>query len=632
MIRAFIFVLLAAFASTALAFDTDGDGLLDVLDVPEFGLRRQSYRSLGIEDLDGANLLNREEWLDFDGNFITGIESGDFAGLSNLGRLHLTNNQITSIESGDFDGLIHVEDLYLYGNEITSIESGDFDGIGWLETLGLSRNRITSIESGDFDGIDSLETLNVRSNQITNIESGAFDSLGRLSKLRLGDNRITNIESGGFRGLNNLETLDLDGNELTVIRSGDFGELNNLRALDLHGNQLASIESGCFHGLDGLETLDLDGNQLGTIGSGDLAGLSSLQGLFLRNNRVANIESGGFAGLGSLGTLDLGGNQITIIEKGDFAGLNELETLRLDNNPISMIEDEAFAGLDLNTLIVASVSALNLTGAEFERLYPCVDREGFCANPNTLVLDRVKIDRNSLEIIVSQMSSTASVSIVGLEEFDGGIFDSPSIVNLLRSPELRHVTVDTNLYLLHQDGFDAFDAVEGKTVDVVIQGLGERFECNFNNDTVCDGNDLDMLMSSGAIDQGVPVGASENDVFDFDGGGVIDRVDLLTWLGIAADKNGLAQPYEIGDANLDGRVDASDLNAVGVSWLTEGNVWTSGDFDGDGYVGIGDLNVLGIAWNSSVEVAETTAVPEPCFGLVYLLVILFGAAQRISTN
>ena len=121
----------------ALAADTDGDGLLDLLDVPGFDANARgqlNFADRGIEDLDGANLLTR------------------------AGELWLAGNQITSIESGDFTGLGNLTDLYLSGNQITSIESGDFTGLGSLTTLCLDDNQITSIESGDFTGLGSLTT------------------------------------------------------------------------------------------------------------------------------------------------------------------------------------------------------------------------------------------------------------------------------------------------------------------------------------------------------------------------------------------------------------------------------------------------------------------------------------------
>jgi hypothetical protein len=67
-----------------------------------------------------------------------------------------------------------------------------------------------------------------------------------------------------------------------------------------------------------------------------------------------------------------------------------------------------------------------------------------------------------------------------------------------------------------------------------------------------------------------------------------------------------------GDANLDGTVDPTDLNRVGLSWLSQVAAWSAGDFSADGVVDAADLNGLGIHWRQSVPLAASgNAVPEP---------------------
>jgi hypothetical protein len=57
-----------------------------------------------------------------------------------------------------------------------------------------------------------------------------------------------------------------------------------------------------------------------------------------------------------------------------------------------------------------------------------------------------------------------------------------------------------------------------------------------------------------------------------------------------------------GDANLDGKVDAMDLNQVGLNWrMTRCVTWEDGDFTGDGLVAAGDLNAIGVNWLHGVS-------------------------------
>src|SRR6056297_333875 len=81
--------------------DTDGDGLLDLIDVPGFNPNQSGaaqFTNRGIEDLDGANQLANLQTLHLWENQITSIEEGDFAGLENLRTLSLEGNQTASIE------------------------------------------------------------------------------------------------------------------------------------------------------------------------------------------------------------------------------------------------------------------------------------------------------------------------------------------------------------------------------------------------------------------------------------------------------------------------------------------------------------------------------------------------------
>ena len=73
-----------------------------------------------------------------------------------------------------------------------------------------------------------------------------------------------------------------------------------------------------------------------------------------------------------------------------------------------------------------------------------------------------------------------------------------------------------------------------------------------------------------------------------------------------------------GDANEDGRVDAADLNVVGLNWQMGGKSWAEGDFNEDGFVDAADLNVLGVNWQAT---AAAAAVPEPTcfFGIGWVL-------------
>jgi hypothetical protein len=67
-----------------------------------------------------------------------------------------------------------------------------------------------------------------------------------------------------------------------------------------------------------------------------------------------------------------------------------------------------------------------------------------------------------------------------------------------------------------------------------------------------------------------------------------------------------------GDANRDGSVNGTDLNAVLSNYNQTGMDWSHGDFNSDGTVDGADLNTVLSSYNQSLGVsAAATAVPEP---------------------
>ncbi len=86
-----------------------------------------------------------------------------------------------------------------------------------------------------------------------------------------------------------------------------------------------------------------------------------------------------------------------------------------------------------------------------------------------------------------------------------------------------------------------------------------------------------------------------------------------------------------GDANLDGKVNASDFDALASNYGKSGaNLWTKGDFNYDGLVNVVDFNLLASNYNAALSAPALSApaplgtlVPEPgTIGLVSLLGLL----------
>jgi hypothetical protein len=147
---------------------------------------------------------------------------------------------------------------------------------------------------------------------------------------------------------------------------------------------------------------------------------------------------------------------------------------------------------------------------------------------------------------------------------------------------------------------------------------------DFDVDGDVDGDDVDALVGeilSGAYDF----------FFDLTGDEAIDNADLSQWLNDAATANGFNAPYMRGDANLDGTINAADLNALGQNWRGQSNTWQSGDFNADGIVDSRDLNEIGQNWRSTIpSAASLESVPEPAASTLLFLGILATPLLRVS--
>lgn len=143
--------------------------------------------------------------------------------------------------------------------------------------------------------------------------------------------------------------------------------------------------------------------------------------------------------------------------------------------------------------------------------------------------------------------------------------------------------------------------------------------CDFDGNKLCELADIDALLDA--------LGTN-NAMFDLDGSGTVDDADIADWLVSAGNEN-IGRAYLGGDANLDGFINALDLNAVGVNWQsTTATSWIEGDFDGNGSVTAEDLNILGINWQ---QTAGAAAVPEPSgcvLGLAGLMFLARGLRRK----
>ena len=97
-----------------------------------------------------------------------------------------------------------------------------------------------------------------------------------------------------------------------------------------------------------------------------------------------------------------------------------------------------------------------------------------------------------------------------------------------------------------------------------------------------------------------------------------------------------------GDANLDGKVTAADLDILRRNWKNENLVrgWNRGDFNHDGLVNLIDLVITAQNWQAGVPggspealnveafLADVQAVPEPSAGCLLAIGLCLSALAR----
>ena len=187
----------------------------------------------------------------------------------------------------------------------------------------------------------------------------------------------------------------------------------------------------------------------------------------------------------------------------------------------------------------------------------------------------------------------------------------------------------------------ATEVVPGEWNHFAAVGNGEELRFYLNGELAGTGG---SALQQGGVDS---YGES-GDVFNVGGGGVFDSsgnqftgvidevavwASALTEAQIAAQfQSAFGTPAVPGDANGDGKVDAMDLNVVGLNWqmTVDPPGAANGDFDESGFVDAGDLNILALNWQFGVAAPLNAAVPEPGAQTLMLVLLMLGTmAHRL---
>lgn len=138
-----------------------------------------------------------------------------------------------------------------------------------------------------------------------------------------------------------------------------------------------------------------------------------------------------------------------------------------------------------------------------------------------------------------------------------------------------------------------------------IQWTISHLGCDSDGDGDCEQDDIDAMYAAfGSAGQ-----------FDYDADGVVTESDIAGWLSDASVPlnayNTGNQTFVMGDVDLDGDVDSTDLGALLNNFMSTTSLdWGQGNLNGDGAINSTDL---GLALNrfGFTSVTAVVAVPEP---------------------
>ncbi len=138
-------------------------------------------------------------------------------------------------------------------SDIAALKSGDFADLTGLNSLVITDQPLTTLPADIFSGLTALETLVIAKNELTSLPANVFSGPSALTNLRLPQNQLSSLPAGLFSGLTSLTLLDLQKNNLSSLPGTVFSDLTALRKLYLNDNDLGSLPAGLFSGLTALD-------------------------------------------------------------------------------------------------------------------------------------------------------------------------------------------------------------------------------------------------------------------------------------------------------------------------------------------------------------------------------------------
>lgn len=240
--------------------------------------------------------------------------------------------------------------------------------------------------------------------------------------------------------------------------------------------------------------------------------------------------------------------------------------------------------------------------------------------------DGADVYSSEFTLIVNNVAPTVDVDQADVLVVDGEIATNTGVFSDVGDDTVS-LAASVGIIVAESDGtwtwsFATIDGPDDSQTVIIVatDSDGDSSEVTFeltDNDRNAAPSALDLnddgfvdVMDTDAI-VGEVVAGRNDPSFDLSGDGVVDNADLTQWLFEAATHNGFGSAYLAGDFNLDGFVDAADLNALALNWRKSATGWSVGDSTADGLINSTDLNALALNWRKSIPAAAPNKAPTP---------------------
>ena len=524
------------------------------------------------------------------------VQDGEIAAKLNSAS-HIRDTSRLIITEGTLNGTLNVHDsasLAVSGGEFTfetgayrDFRVGEPSDMAAIIARDQSLVDFSNAQLSAFFGSTLIALDNSRVSVSSGEINGAFGNnilLRDHSTLKLTNHaKIYNDDDAAviaydFSRIELTSEAEIDGNlrtydsVVTWVRNGSLG---GEVGIQLAGSSQLRLDSGHVEASDGTALAILE-RGIATMLDGQVLSSDST-GLSVTGDGTANISGGMVVSKDGTGAR-VTGKGIFNLWNGRVRGDDDPAIVAMGNGRVGIWGGEIIAEDDSAGLVVTDSSVVHLHGGDIQG-----DED----------VDVRVADSAVLHVYGSNLVLTDSF-------ISGSFFDGTDF-------SFNHDTRANGQIILHE--------------------LTE-LRCDFDADGKCGVDDIDLL--SVAIEAG-----ANNLVFDINEDGTVSAEDLVAWRELAASGRGFAQSYLDGDANLDGKVDARDLNVIALNWQQSGNGWSDGNFVTSdnrvrfGHVNSADLASIGLNWRKSISLAPN-AVSEPTASWQLLMAALLFISRRRS--